>query len=373
MNPDEILMSRCLHGEASTADWHRLDQLLTRDPLAARRWCEAARIDAELTRLLEPWRVPKSGILRKAAGLGAAAMLAAGGFAAWQMPPTDVPGAETRVEWLSGETGRYGSTDGPDGSLPARQPEPGGAVALDASPVPAGPDSGPPAPPALPGKFSRVITKEKVMALTFDDGPHAEYTPRLLAILKAEGVKATFFPVGTSMKHYPLLLKQTVADGHELGNHTWTHPALGRLPNEKVREEVEKCRGKLREFTGRDPDLFRPPYGSITPAQDEFSARDFGCSTVLWSVDSLDWKSRKAETVTETVIGQAGPGRIVLLHEIHRATVEAVPSIIQRLKADGWKFVTVTELSKLGPKAQGASVIPEKPVVLPAGVPSRKP
>jgi peptidoglycan-N-acetylglucosamine deacetylase len=329
MNSKPDFFSRCLHGTATPADWRLLDDHIATDPAVARHWCEAVRLDAELSRLLTPPRAAKTFARARPAALAATAAAVAAGFIL-ALPSVEPPALP-----------RVSATPLP---LPAMPPPPAELSA------PAAPDAGPKVAQVIP-KFSRVITEERVMALTFEDGPMEANTSRLLRMLKEAGVKATFFPMGINLERFPHLAKQMVAEGHELGNHTWTHPKLSTLPEEKFRAEIERSRDKLRELTGQPPVYFRPPYGAITPAQVDFVARTYGCSTVFWSVDPMDWKDRDAQKTEAAVLAQARPGAIVLLHDIHRTTIDAVPGILKSLKAGGWRLVTVSELLRLGTPA----------------------
>ena len=126
--------------------------------------------------------------------------------------------------------------------------------------------------------------------MTFDDGPSAANTPRLLDMLKQREIKATFFLIGENAQVYPKIVKQILAEGHEIGNHTWTHPQLSKLSDDRVNFEISKTQNVIKDISGYTPTLLRPPYGAITQKQREWIARALGLNVILWSVDPLDWK-----------------------------------------------------------------------------------
>lgn len=185
--------------------------------------------------------------------------------------------------------------------------------------------------------------KKPQVALTFDDGPHPVYTPQILRILEEQGVPATFFVVGRNAKRHPELLRKIRSAGHSLGNHTFSHVKLTSVRNGSLKEELERTREVILEETGVNTCLFRPPFGA-------FDARSLAelairrLEVVLWSVDSRDWVTGAAQEIRHTVESTAQPGAIILLHDVHPQTVEALPGIIQVLKTRGYGFVTVPEM-----------------------------
>ena len=192
--------------------------------------------------------------------------------------------------------------------------------------------------------YNRVSTNAPFIALTFDDGPHPTNTPRLLDILKARNVKATFYVVATNAKRYPEIMRRIVAEGHEIGNHTITHPNLSKLSADGVRNELRACHDAIVSTTGVAPRTMRPPYGAITAAQKTWIKKEFGYPTILWSVDPEDWKKPGSGTVTSRLVSGATPGGILLVHDIHAGTIDAMPATVDQLLAKGFRFVTVTQL-----------------------------
>ena len=163
----------------------------------------------------------------------------------------------------------------------------------------------------------------KMIALTFDDGPDPTTTPQALSILKKYNAKATFFMVGKNVNAYPDIAKQVRKEGHQIGNHTWNHPQLA-----------------IQKATGVQTKIMRPPYGAIN------SAIQYGVdqSYIMWDVDSLDWKSHNTTAILNEVKKAVKPGSIILMHDIHQTTIDALPALLDYLKAQGYTFVTVDEL-----------------------------
>lgn len=189
-----------------------------------------------------------------------------------------------------------------------------------------------------------VPTNEKVVALTFDDGPLNSTTPEILNILKEKNVKATFFVVGERAKKFPALIEQEVKDGHEIGNHTYSHPWLTTLKGNRITEEIEKTEDALFEIAPK-PSLFRPPGGKYNKRTLDL-ARSKGYSIILWSIDTEDWRSPPVGKVVDSVMRNIKPGSIILLHDgkYPSPTIESLTFIIDNLKSRGYQFVTVSEL-----------------------------
>ncbi|MEV6153133.1 polysaccharide deacetylase family protein [Nonomuraea sp. NPDC052129] len=183
----------------------------------------------------------------------------------------------------------------------------------------------------------------KCVALTFDDGP-GEYTARLLDLLSARKVRATFFVVGQMVAAHggAQLVRRIVAEGHELGNHTWNHPPLTGLTDRGLRFQLKHTNDLVEHVTGVRMRVMRPPYGA-TNRRVAAEARRLGLAQVLWSVDTLDWQDRVPALVARRA-GKAAVGSIVLMHDIHRSTVQAVPALLDLLAKKGCTPVTISEL-----------------------------
>ena len=190
----------------------------------------------------------------------------------------------------------------------------------------------------------------KVIALTFDDGP-GPYTAQLLDILDQHGAKATFFLIGSKVSAQADVLRRMHARGHQLGNHSWSHPELPKLPVDQIAGEIDRTNDAIKQATGVTPTVMRPPYGAVNSAVLE-QLRLRGMSSILWSVDTRDWADRNSEIVCSRAVAGAHPGAIILMHDIHQTSVGAVPCILSALKQQGYSFVTVQGL--IGNMAAGA-------------------
>lgn len=179
----------------------------------------------------------------------------------------------------------------------------------------------------------------KCVALTFDDGP-GPYTEKLLGILARRRTRATFFVLGRQGLVYPKLVAMEAAAGHEIGNHTTTHRQLTGLGPAEIRAELERTDAVVRKVVGHAPRVMRPPYGAHNKTVDA----QIRVPIILWDVDTLDWKTRSTRATVDAVRRDARRGSIILVHDIHKSTVAAVPAIVDDLKARGFTLVTVSEL-----------------------------
>jgi len=204
--------------------------------------------------------------------------------------------------------------------------------------------------------FSRVNVNGPYIAMTFDDGPSGPNTPRLLDLAAKDHIKLTFFLIGENAAHYPQLVQRELAEGHEVGNHSYTHPDLAKMSDDAVRAEIQKTQDAIIAASGYRPILMRPPYGAMTPKQRLWVSHDFGFKIILWDVDPLDWKRPGPDVVASRIIAATRPGSIILSHDIHSQTVDAMPKVFDTLLAKGYKFVTVSELLAMdkGPAAKAS-------------------
>lgn len=200
-----------------------------------------------------------------------------------------------------------------------------------------------PVKPLPKPNITRPIDPNKPMiALTFDDGPSA-HTDRLLDIFKKHGGKGTFFVIGNLIDKRPNTVKRIVADGHEIGGHSWDHKQFTTLSEKALTDQIVKTRTKIKSITGVDTYLVRPPYG----AHNEFVrgvAAKLGVPFISWSVDTVDWKTKNAQAVYNEIMKNAKNGSIILCHDLHKTTVDAMETVIPKLIADGYQLVTVSEL-----------------------------
>lgn len=203
----------------------------------------------------------------------------------------------------------------------------------------------------LPSNFSKAtVTHSRgssaypLVAMTFDDGPHPQNTPRLLDMLSKRNIKATFYVIGGNVDRYPHIARRIVAEGHEIGNHTYTHRKLTSLGSSEVRKEMQRTQDAIARATGVKPRTMRPPYGALRTDQRVTIMKEFGYPTILWSVDPRDWQRPGPSVVTSRILAGAGSGAIILAHDLHAPTVSAMPATFDGLLSRGYKFITVSQL-----------------------------
>lgn len=189
----------------------------------------------------------------------------------------------------------------------------------------------------------RVETSEKKVALSFDAAWGSDVTLKLLDILQEHDVKTTFFLVKFWMEKYPDMTKRIAEAGHEIGNHSATHPNMQNLEEKDIRKEIKDTHDKIKELTGQEANLFRPPFGAYNNTLIE-TLNDMGYYVIQWDVDSLDWKDLSANAIYDRVIKGVKPGSIVLFHNNGKHTAEALEPIIKELKRRDYKIVPVSEL-----------------------------
>ncbi|MGW7692611.1 polysaccharide deacetylase family protein [Streptomyces asiaticus] len=183
----------------------------------------------------------------------------------------------------------------------------------------------------------------KCVALTFDAGPSGN-TPRLLKILKREKAHATFFMLGRKhIDRHPELVRRIADEGHELANHTWSHKILTKTDSDEVRSEITRVQTAVKKLTGRTPLLMRPPQGRTDERVSKI-CRELGVAQVLWSVTAKDYQTNDSALIEKRVLDQTKRDGIILLHDIYKGTVPAVPGILAKLKKEGYTVVTVSQL-----------------------------
>jgi peptidoglycan/xylan/chitin deacetylase (PgdA/CDA1 family)/Flp pilus assembly protein TadD len=185
--------------------------------------------------------------------------------------------------------------------------------------------------------------KPPLVALTFDDGPHPVFTPKLLDMLRERRIKATFFPVGSQVLAYPHLTRQMAADGHEIGNHTFTHPNLTFLTPTAIQQEILRTKLALRKVAGRQSLLFRPPGGRYGEKEKKAVAA-LGYRTVLWTSNIAAGKAAGAEAIAVRMARELNAGGIALMHNGRDETLQVLPLLIDRLKRRHVRFVTISQL-----------------------------
>ena len=190
-------------------------------------------------------------------------------------------------------------------------------------------------------KYKAYIKKRsrKAVALTFDDGPNPNTTPIALELLKKYNAKGTFFMVGKAVAGNEEIIKQVVAEGHQIGNHSWSHPLLTKISLEQAKSQINDTTEALKKASGQDVHIMRPPYGGINAAIQAAVDQSF----ILWDVDTLDWKNRNTASIMKEV-RKARPGSIILMHDVHQTSINALPTVLQYLTEQGFELVTIDEL-----------------------------
>ena len=213
--------------------------------------------------------------------------------------------------------------------------------------------------PHYPGHEQRSSKgPEKIVALTFDDGPDKVYTPQVLDILREKGVRATFFLIGSRVDEDADVAKRIAEEGHSIGNHSYSHPKLTKA-SPLLAQELERTKEALARLGISDNGFFRPPYGAAEPSLIE-QAADLGYRVAMWSIDSLDWRGLSRTEVIRNIQGYVEPGSVILQHsaggpgEDLSGSVLAVRDIIDLLTAQGYRFVTLPEMFPSPEKCSGS-------------------
>lgn len=198
----------------------------------------------------------------------------------------------------------------------------------------------------MKGVYTHVDTEERIVALTFDDGPHPHYTPMILDILAEYDAKATFFVIGKNLEEYGEVTKRAAREGHEIGNHTYSHPALHGISERELTRELLTTESLIEERIGTPPAVFRPPEG-YCPDGVKAVASGNGFSVVLWDIDTRDWAGGASHDIAKHVMKNVVPGSIILFHDYiakNSPTPAVLKEILPQLVAAGYRFVTVSEL-----------------------------
>lgn len=196
-----------------------------------------------------------------------------------------------------------------------------------------------------PIAIAGVRTDQKVVALTFDHSWGNKFTPSILDTLQTNNLKVTFFIMGPWAQKYPEVAQRMAKDGHEIASHGYRHENYGDKTAEWVKSDIEKAHAQIKEVTGVEPKLLRPPNGHYSQ-QSLKTTDELGYKTIIWNVDSLDWKNPGRDVIVERVAKRLKPGAIILLHasDTPVQTAEALPILIEKIKSEGYQIVTVGEL-----------------------------
>ena len=205
----------------------------------------------------------------------------------------------------------------------------------------------------------RVPSSGKIVALTFDDGPSPDWTPKILDALKEENIKATFFMLGRHVEEYPDVARRVAEDGHEIGNHTYDHHVLIYYKTEELEKEIRDAQAAIYKATGITTKYFRPPKAWLT-GNEKKQIRSMGYETILWSLNSKDWVTFHDKQITSYILRNIRPGDIILFHDSggvfhaeggsRKQTVKTISRLAGKLREKGYKFVTISELLNLQEK-----------------------
>lgn len=198
-----------------------------------------------------------------------------------------------------------------------------------------------PAEPIMPGNIDPT---KPMIALTFDDGP-SNATSRILDSLEANDARATFYLVGNRISSYPDTVRRMDALGCEFGNHTWAHTYLTKLSAQGIHDTLNQTSGSLQNLVGKRTTTVRPPGGYINGNVKQALA-SYGIPAVMWSIDTLDWKTRNAQSTINKVLSNVKDGDVILMHDLYSATADAAAVLIPELKNRGYQLVTVSELAE---------------------------
>ncbi len=206
---------------------------------------------------------------------------------------------------------------------------------------------------------------EKNIALTFDDGPHRILTTRLLDSLQklkqTQNISAhvTFFVMGVKVLMHPDILHRSVKEGHEVANHAWNHPVISQIPWEDLQSQMYHTSQAIFNATGQWPKVMRPPYGKTNGRLNNRVFKELHLPVILWSLDTLDWQRPRVDAIVKKAVDKAKPGSVILCHDIHPNTVQAIPLIVQQLSSRGFIFRSVSEMIALySPKSLPKSSAP---------------
>ena len=192
-------------------------------------------------------------------------------------------------------------------------------------------------------KAFKAEAKDRYIALTFDDGPHHTQTREILDILSREGAKGTFFVIGSRAETYPDIVARMSAEGHDVGNHTWEHRGLAKSSRAEALRSLQRTNELISGITGKPCIIVRPPFGQTNQRVKELIHGE-GWHEIMWDSDSRDWENKNPDRILHRVMRSVSPGSIVLFHDIHPGAAQMLPTLIKAFKANGYRFITISEL-----------------------------
>ena len=273
----------------------------------------------------------------------------------------DVP-EDHSVTYIDGQPVSLTNPDGTTEAITLTPQAPPAETAGEPSTPPEAEDaSTPPATETAPAEDPNIVTsggrqldlRKPMIALTYDDGPYAPVGNKIMDVLEQFNGRATFFMVGDRVRNYATEVKRMVSNGHEVANHTYNHKYLNKLDAASIRSQVEQCNQVIQEVTGVRPSLMRLPGGN----QNATVRQNIGMPIILWNIDTRDWATKNAQKTIDAVLGKVKDGDIVLMHELYSSTADATATFVPQLAAQGFQFVTVSELAQFKGKALTANQV----------------
>jgi peptidoglycan-N-acetylglucosamine deacetylase len=229
-------------------------------------------------------------------------------------------------------------------------------------------------PTTGPKSISSWPTGRKVVALTYDDGPHPRITPQLLDLLARKRVRATFYVLGPMVEQYPQITKRIAEEGHEVANHSYSHKEYTKLSSSAVEQDLRKTHDLIVSASGAPVTTFRPPYGATNSRVNQ-QCEEMGYKVVLWDVDTNDWRKRTTQQMVATILKETKDGSIILMHDRYQTTLDTTEAVIDALRERGFEFTTVADMLLADPKAGQTptpQAAPSSPVAVAPGVPGSR-
>ena len=195
-----------------------------------------------------------------------------------------------------------------------------------------------------PGAISSFSPGGQYVMLTFDDGPHPDITPKILDILKSKRIRATFFVLGMKVAENQHILKRIVDEGHEVAAHGWNHNAITKITHAHLVNNLNQTKNAIYTATNKTPVIYRPPFGLSNADINTYITKEQKMKVILWSIDSQDWEIKDPTIIAKNIIDKTEPGDVILCHDVHQHTVEAVSLIVEGLTKADYEFLTLSQM-----------------------------
>ena len=195
-----------------------------------------------------------------------------------------------------------------------------------------------------PGAISSFSPGGQYVMLTFDDGPHPDITPKILDILKSKKIRATFFVLGIKVAENQQILKRIVDEGHEVAAHGWNHNAITKITHAHLVNNLNQTKNAIYAATMKTPVIYRPPFGLSNADINTYITKEQKMKVILWSIDSQDWEIKDPTIIAKNIIDKTEPGDVILCHDVHQHTIEAVSLIVEGLTKADYEFLTLSQI-----------------------------